>query len=57
LSHFREDLKTVIGEKLRESEINVAFYYYELHVMGSHDKFDRDEIVVKDPVSLKDKEK
>ena len=45
------------SEKLKDNEIDLAFYYYKVHMIGSHDSYNRDEIIVKDAVSLSDQQK
>jgi len=52
-----QDIIQTISEKLKENEINLSFYYYKFYVLGSHDAFNNEEIVIKDPVSLKDRTK
>jgi hypothetical protein len=47
-----DEIVTTITEKLRENEMDISFYYYKFNVLGSHDSYTRDEIVVKDSISL-----
>ena len=45
-----------ISELLKESELDIPFYFYKLCQIGSYDSFNREEIIVKDPLTEKHKE-